>query len=147
MLTETAASSNRYNLQIANMLHTVATRLLLATNELSVEDTFVHTVFSHAIKSVFGAEEIIQRQWANGRLSQQNEENLDKFKPDYAAYIKIRSTRYNIAIAEIKLTNNRSSKPPSDLDKLGQQRKIMVNSLVNEHVSAPVVCGILVEDT
>ncbi|ORE10872.1 hypothetical protein BCV72DRAFT_198731, partial [Rhizopus microsporus var. microsporus] len=119
--------------------------LLLATNELSAKDIFVHTVFSYAIKSVFGAEEILKHQWANRRLSQQNEENLVKLKPGYAAYIKIRNTRYDIAIAEVKPTSNRSSKLPSNLVKLGQQMKIMVNNLVNDHVPVPVVCGILVE--
>lgn len=82
---------------------------------------------------------------ANGRLNQQNEEDPGKFKPDYIAFVKIRSTRHDLAIAEVKPTNGRSGKPPSDFVKLGQQMKVMLNNLINYQVVAPVVCGILVE--
>ncbi|RCH83638.1 hypothetical protein CU097_002772, partial [Rhizopus azygosporus] len=92
--TEVAASKNRRNIQIANMLHTVVPLLLLAKNELSSSalrefynvngksQTYKNYSYESLSKLTFSCRE-------NGRLSQQNEENFGKVKPDYAAYINI----------------------------------------------------------
>lgn len=80
---------------------------------------------------------------ANGRLNQ-SEQN-GKFKPDYIAFVKTRSNRYDLTIAEVKPMDAHSGKPPSDLVKLGQQMKVMINNLIAHKISSPAVCGILVE--
>lgn len=72
-------------------------------------------------------------------------EKTGKFKPDYVAYVRTRSTRHDLTIAEVKPTESSSRKPPSDLVKLGQQMKLMLNNLVSYKIPNPVVCGILVE--
>ncbi|CAO3699003.1 unnamed protein product [Rhizopus stolonifer] len=82
---------------------------------------------------------------ANARLNQVNEEDKGRFKPDYIAYAKTRSTRHDITIAEVKPTHSRSGKPPSDLVKLGQQMKVMLNNLISHKVTDPIVCDILVK--
>ncbi|KAL0139729.1 hypothetical protein V8B55DRAFT_1447031, partial [Mucor lusitanicus] len=145
MLAEAINTNDKATVQIANMLHTIAPRLYISTNELNVEDTFVHTVFSYAVKLIFGIEDLLSHQWANSRLNQQHENDQGKFKPDYIAYVKVRSIRHDVAIAEVKPTNAGSGRPPSDLVKLGQQMKIMLNNLVIRRVDSPTVCGILVE--
>lgn len=80
---------------------------------------------------------------ANGRLNQVDDSG--KFKPDYIAFVKIRSTRHDLTIAEMKPTGASSSRLPSDLVKLGQQMKVMLNKLIGYIAASPVVCGILVE--
>ncbi|KAG1057487.1 hypothetical protein G6F43_000686 [Rhizopus delemar] len=70
---------------------------------------------------------------------------MGKFKPDYIAYVKTRSTRYDPTIAKVKPTSANPGKPPSDLVKLGQQMKVMLNNLISYKISSSVVCGILVE--
>ncbi|EIE79722.1 hypothetical protein RO3G_04427 [Rhizopus delemar RA 99-880] len=80
---------------------------------------------------------------ANGRLNQVDQNG--KFKPDYIAYVKTRSTRHDLTIAEVKPTGASLGKPPSDLVKLGQQMKLMLNNLISNKIPSSVVCGILVE--
>ncbi|KAI7893519.1 uncharacterized protein EV154DRAFT_479271 [Mucor mucedo] len=107
--------------------------------------TTVHSVFSYAIKLIFGIENLLKHQWANSRLNQQHENDQGKFNPDYIAYVKVRSIRHDVTIAEVKPTNAGSGRPPSDLVKLGQQMKVMLNNLVIYRIDPPTVCGILVE--
>ncbi|KAI7861271.1 hypothetical protein BDF14DRAFT_2000049 [Spinellus fusiger] len=144
ILSEAMMKNDKTLLQIANMLHTVAPRLLISSNELNFEDTFVHTIVSYIIKLIFGIENMLMHQWANGRLNPLNKD-IRKFKPDYIAYIKTRSTRHDITVAEFKPVGTHSGKPPSDLVKLGQQMKTMLNDLISHKVGNPVVCGILVQ--
>lgn len=82
---------------------------------------------------------------ANGRLSQENEANPGKFKPDYAAYCRIRNHRFDLTVAEFKPPNGRAGSLISDKVKLGQQMKVMINKLIKHQVSHPVVGSILVE--
>lgn len=39
---------------------------------------------------------------ANSRLNKQDEEESEKFKPDYIAYVEIRTEKHDFAIAEVK---------------------------------------------
>ncbi|KAI7880801.1 uncharacterized protein EV154DRAFT_450611 [Mucor mucedo] len=167
MLNEAITNYDKPVVQVANLLHTVsvpifpstsghchtdtqaffnfncrAPRLLINPNESKVEDTHIHNFVSYIIKLVFGIEDILKHEWANGRL---HSEKTGKFKPDYVAYVRTRSTRHDLTIAEVKPTESSSRKPPSDLVKLGQQMKLMLNNLVSYKIPNPVVCGILVE--
>ncbi|CAO3648688.1 unnamed protein product [Mucor hiemalis] len=51
----------------------------------------------------------------------------------------------HMAIAEVKPPEASSEKPSSDLVKLWQQKKVMLNNLITYKISSPVVCGILME--
>ncbi|KAG0179965.1 hypothetical protein DFQ29_001442, partial [Apophysomyces sp. BC1021] len=82
---------------------------------------------------------------ANGQLNKTDDCDHGKFKPDYVAYVQKWRNRYDVLVAEFKPINRRNNRPPSDLVKLGQQMKIMINSIVKADISSPVVCGILVE--
>lgn len=48
-------------------------------------------------------------------------------------------------MAEFKPLNRKNTKPPSDLVKLGQRMKLMLNTIIKSNIEAPVVCGMLVE--
>ncbi|GAA5810219.1 hypothetical protein MFLAVUS_003638 [Mucor flavus] len=115
MSSEAINTKDKEVVRIANMLHTVAPRLYISTIELNVEDTFVHTVF----KLIFGI-----KNSENGHVS---------------------CIRHDITIAEVKPTCASSERLPSDLVKLGQQMKVMLDNVVNYRVGSPKVCGILVE--
>ncbi|KAG1045146.1 hypothetical protein G6F43_011332 [Rhizopus delemar] len=141
ILGEAITKYDKAVVQIANLLHIVTPRLLINSNASNVEDTHIHNFVSYIIKLVFGIEDILNHQWANGRLNQVDQNG--KFKPDYIAYVKIRSTRHDLTIAEVKPTGASLGKPPSDLVKLGQQMKLMLNNLISYKIPSPVVCGIL----
>ncbi|RCH90099.1 hypothetical protein CU098_006699, partial [Rhizopus stolonifer] len=143
ILGEAITKYDKAVVQIANLLHTVAPRLLINSNKSNVEDTHIHNFVSYIIKLVFGIEDILNHQWANGRLNQVDQKG--KFKPDYIAYVKTRSIRHDFTIAEVKPTDASSGKPPSDLVKLGQQMKVMLNNLISYKIPSSAVCGILVE--
>ncbi|CAO3673182.1 unnamed protein product [Rhizopus stolonifer] len=143
MLGEAIAKYEKKVVQVANLLHIITPRLLINSNESNVEDTYIHNFFSYIIKLVFGIEDILKHQWANGRLNQADQNG--KFKPDYVAYMRTRSTRHDLTVAEVKPTGVSSGKPPSDLVKLGQQMKVMLNNLISHKIPSPITCGILVE--
>ncbi|SAM09812.1 hypothetical protein [Absidia glauca] len=140
-----------------------APRMYLSPVDLSLEDTHVHTVISYAIKCIFGSEELLRLQWweeksctisysctlyidaillyrANGRMSNEEEPAIGKF-----TFVQIRSSRHELAVGEFKSVKGRCSGPPSDLVKMGQEIKVMLNNLIKEGILSPVVCGILVE--
>lgn len=73
------------------------------------------------------------------------DDDKEKFKPDYLAFVTTRSTKHDFTIAEIKPPRTISGKPPSDLVKINQQIKVMLKNLVRHKVASPVVGGILFE--
>jgi hypothetical protein len=76
-------SKKKSNIIIANMLHTIAGRVHLSSSLSNVEDTHIHQFVSYAIKHVFGMENILDHNWANGQLN-----DAQGFKPDYVAFTK-----------------------------------------------------------
>ncbi|KAI7863564.1 hypothetical protein BDF14DRAFT_1941162 [Spinellus fusiger] len=45
---------------------------------------------------------MLKHEWANGCLNQKNEDGLGKYKLDYISFVKIQSTRHDLAIVEVK---------------------------------------------
>ncbi|KAL0080654.1 hypothetical protein F4703DRAFT_1918366 [Phycomyces blakesleeanus] len=109
ILGEAITKYDKVVVQIANLLHTVTPRLLINSNKSNFEDTHIHNFVSYIIKLLFGIEDILNHQWANGRLNQVDQNG--KFKPNYIAYVKTRSIRHNLTIAEVKPTDASSGKP------------------------------------
>lgn len=66
-------------------------------------------------------------------------------KPDFVAYVNGTVKQEGILTAEFKGPNGRCAGIRSDLVKLGQQMKYMLDCLIAERVPSPVVCGVLVE--
>ena len=66
------------------------------------------------------------------------------FKPDYVVFVTQRTHRIDLTCAEAKAPGNTATFPRSDLVKLGQEMRWMLNRLVTEGVHWPVVGGILI---
>lgn len=83
---------------------------------------------------------------ANGSLGgkRKHDEDKNRFKPDYVVFLSQRSSRLDLACAEVKPPANTSTYPKSDLVKLGQEMKLMLNKMLKEGVEVPVVGGVLV---
>jgi hypothetical protein len=83
---------------------------------------------------------------ANGQLGgkRKNEEDEQShFKPDHAVFVKQRSLRLDLSCAEAKSPVNTAIFPKSDLVKIGQEMKWMLNKIIREGVEMPVVGGVL----
>lgn len=84
---------------------------------------------------------------ANGQLGGKRKNDQDEechFKPDYAIFVKQRSLRLDLSCAEAKSPVNTAVFPKSDLIKIAQEMKWMLNKLVREGVETPVVGGVLI---
>ncbi|KAI9005453.1 hypothetical protein CLU79DRAFT_781547 [Phycomyces nitens] len=135
------------DLILANILHRAAMILANGKPDSEIEDSFVHNFISNLFENVFQTESILDTAWANGQLGgkRRNEEDEQSpFKPDYAVFVKQRSLRLDLLCAEAKSPVNTAVFPKSDLVKIAQEMKWMLNKLVREGVEAPVVGGVLV---
>ncbi|KAG1373432.1 hypothetical protein G6F61_010186 [Rhizopus arrhizus] len=130
---------------LANILHRTAITLANGKPNSEIEDSFVHNFISNLFENVFQTESILSTAWANGQLGgkRKNEEDEQShFKPAYAVFVKQRSLRLDLSCAEAKSPVNTAIFPKSDLVKIGQEMKWMLNKIIREGVEMPVVGGV-----
>ncbi|KAG2202175.1 hypothetical protein INT46_007690, partial [Mucor plumbeus] len=137
---------NPLDLIVANILHRAALLFSNGTPDSDLEDSFMHNFIATLFEDIFMLDTILESKWANGQLSGKRKcDDGTHFKPDYVIFITQRSHRLDLSCAEAKSPiNNRIIFPKSDLVKLGQEMRWMLNKLVREGVGKPVVGGILV---
>ncbi|KAG1439618.1 hypothetical protein G6F56_012234 [Rhizopus delemar] len=92
------------------------------TPNIKLEDSYVHAIISIILESVFQPDPIWSYQWANGK------------------------ERYDLLISEVKPPSNANGNAlESDIVKIRKQMAWMLNMLIRQGVSHPVVGGILLE--
>ncbi|KAI9257183.1 hypothetical protein BDA99DRAFT_515763 [Phascolomyces articulosus] len=138
-LNEALASENEFDLVIANILHRLLPPFAInGTSNGIGEDSYVHIVLAPLLELTFDFERSMNHMWAN--VSLQENKNL---KPDYALYVNGLSKRFVVLVAEFKPPGGKD-RMESDLVKIGNEMRFMVNRLVKLGVESPVVGGILV---
>ncbi|KAI8641058.1 hypothetical protein BD408DRAFT_444635 [Parasitella parasitica] len=132
------------DLVVANIIHRAALLFSNGTPDSDLEDSFMHNFISTLFEDVFMLDTILESKWANGQLGKRKRDDQTQFKPDYVIFITQRSNRLDLSCVEAKSPINKHTFPKSDLVKLGQEMRWMLNKLVMEGVEKPVVGGILI---
>ncbi|KAI9473770.1 MAG: hypothetical protein EXX96DRAFT_541437 [Benjaminiella poitrasii] len=137
-----AMNCNPLNLIVANILHRAALLFSNGTPDSDLEDLFMHNFIVMLFEDVFMLDTILERPMGN-LVEKRKCDNHNLFKPDYVVFITQRSHRLDLLCAEAKSPVS-TIFPKSDLVKVGQEMRWMLNRLVREGVRNPVVGGIVI---
>ncbi|CAO3610145.1 unnamed protein product [Mucor hiemalis] len=140
-LTEAIKLDDNVLMIFSTIIYKITLNMSNRTPNIKLEDSYVHAIISIILESVFQPDPIWSYQWANGYL---NESSI--YKPDFLLFVNHSKERYNLLISEVKPPSNANGNATeSDMVKLGKQMAWMLNMLIRQGVSHPVVGGILLE--
>ncbi|KAG2219614.1 hypothetical protein INT45_011339 [Circinella minor] len=148
-LVEARQNQDKTETIAANILHRLA--LIFSNGALNVrlEDALVHNIVSVIFESIFQSDQLLEYQWANGKLGGKRKSGDDdnNYKPDFVVFVSHRNDRYDIAVSEVKPPSNSNSNNvvESNLVKMGKEMKWVINNLIKRGIENPVVCGILLQ--
>ncbi|CAO3656714.1 unnamed protein product [Mucor fragilis] len=134
---EAIASGNLVDIHTAQMLNDLLPSFLARPPNSDVEDTFVHSYLSPALRAVFHTDKHFQIEWANAALS----DDIAKYKPEFKVATQVLNKKLTLVVTEIKPPKHHSS-VESDCVKLCRQMKQCFNDLVLAGVPSPIVCGL-----
>ncbi|KAI9494394.1 hypothetical protein BDB00DRAFT_787231 [Zychaea mexicana] len=101
-----------------------------------VEDSFVHNFIANLFENVFRSDGSLESccTMKFPKLTQ-----TYQYKSDYVLFV---THRLDLACAEVKSLTGNHTFPKSDLVKIGQEMRWMINKLVREGVNKPMVGGV-----
>ncbi|KAG2219619.1 hypothetical protein INT45_011344 [Circinella minor] len=148
-LVEARQSQDKVETIAAHVLYRLALNFSNGLPNVQLEDSFVHHIVSVIFESIFQSDQLLEYQWANGKLGGKRKSGDDdnNYKPDFVVFVSHRNDRYDIAVSEVKPPSNANSNNvvESDLVKIGKEMKWMINNLIKRGIENPVVCGILLQ--
>ena len=92
------ASGNLVDIHTAQVLNDLLPSFLARPSNSDVEDTFVQSYLSPALRAVFHTDEHLQIEWANAALS----DEVVKYKPDFKVSTQVLNKKLTLVVTEIK---------------------------------------------
>ncbi|KAI8388226.1 uncharacterized protein BYT42DRAFT_559349 [Radiomyces spectabilis] len=153
----------------ADIIYSLAPRLMQPQRANMLEDTFAHRYLDAILEAIFGSAPQLSCDWANGSLlrykvQQKQQESNDSsneddaeetqekpvinstvFKPDWVVYAAAGPALSAVGILELKVDYKRNPNYMTDFVKLAKEMKLILHQLIHAGVQEPIVCGILIE--
>ncbi|KAF7724813.1 hypothetical protein EC973_000697 [Apophysomyces ossiformis] len=142
---------------VAFILQDLTQKCITWSEDVLVEDTFIHQYLSTFIDYLFCRDENLKHKWANAMLEacltsssssfkrpRRSTVMDEEFEPDFTSYVDVHGRRFDLFCVEVKKPGGRNGGPYTDLVKLGKEMKLMLDALIKSEVPNPKVCGLLV---
>ncbi|ORY95068.1 hypothetical protein BCR43DRAFT_516668 [Syncephalastrum racemosum] len=160
-----ATTGNDDDLLAAEIIHALSGRLINKNNgKRMLEDSFAHRYLDPILETVFGSDERLRQDWANGTLlpaakrrrnnndnakdEDNDEDDTDTiYKPDWVVFANGASMLTVVGTLELKVNYKRNPGFVSDYVKLAKEMKLVLHQLIHLGVTRPVASGILIQGT